>query len=163
MTEAICMMKEQLAACLHEHMSKGLEQMDTHEAGEVVDMIKDLAEAEYYESVVEAMDEENDRAGYTPHKTSRKTRYREEDERLMDMLRRDSSGMYGRAYEEYQGLRRYYTETHNPRYKTEMDAHASEHVGNTLTTIREIWKNADPELRQRMRGDFTALVNEMTV
>lgn len=25
------------------------------------------------------------------------------------------------------------------------------------------WKNADPELRQRMRGDFTVLVNEMTV
>lgn len=44
-----------------------------------------------------------------------------------------------------------------------MDAHAAEHVGDTLATIREIWKTADPEMKKRIKADFTTLVNEMTV
>ena len=39
-------------------MEKGVERIDTEEAGEVVDMIKDITEAMYYYSVYEAMKNE---------------------------------------------------------------------------------------------------------
>lgn len=65
---------------LSEMQSKGKEGVDTKEMGEVIDMVKDLAEAEkavwekcYYESIVEAMEEyeEDGRAGYDRWRTSR--------------------------------------------------------------------------------------------
>lgn len=74
-----------------------------------------------------------------------------------------SDPRYGRAYNEYKESRRYYTETNSPTYRQEMDAHAAEHVGDTLATIREIWKSADPDMKKRIKADFTTLVNEMTV
>lgn len=56
-------LKEKLTECLKSEMSvRGMDCVDTHEAGEVVDMIKDLAETEkycmealYFQKVVEAM------------------------------------------------------------------------------------------------------------
>ena len=42
-----------------------------------------------------------------------------------------------------------------------MDRHANEHVMDTIATIREIYKAADPELRTRIKGDLTKLVGEM--
>lgn len=73
---------------------KGLECVDTCEAGQVVDMIKDIADAKkncfkakYYETVVEAMEDAEeeeetmmklamrDRMGYTPHRSSSTGRF----------------------------------------------------------------------------------------
>lgn len=58
----ICNMKETLMCAAHEEMAKGVQNVNTHEMGEVVAMIKDLAEAEekcwkalYYKQIVEAM------------------------------------------------------------------------------------------------------------
>ena len=63
----LCEMKETLMCCARDELSKGIQQVNTHEMGEVVDMIKDLCEAEekcwkakYYESIVEAMKEEKE-------------------------------------------------------------------------------------------------------
>lgn len=162
--------KEQLMSCLKAELAKGLEHVDTKEAGEVVDMIKDISECElncweteYYRSVVEAMGG-NSRAGYIPKKPWHKP-YVDQgpyvDEYMRDHNRSDPR--YGRAYNEYRESRRYYTETNSPSYRQEMDAHAAEHVGDTLATIREIWKSADPEMKKRIKADFTTLVNEMTV
>lgn len=60
----ICGMKEKLTKWLKDELDCGKEHVNTEEAGEVVDMIKDLAkvekdcwEARYYESVVMAMHE----------------------------------------------------------------------------------------------------------
>lgn len=39
------------------HMQNGIEQCDTHEVGEIIDMIKDLAEAKYKCTVTKAMEE----------------------------------------------------------------------------------------------------------
>ena len=46
---------EKLAECAKIEAEKGIEQLDTKEMGEVVDMIKDLSEAEYYSRVAVAM------------------------------------------------------------------------------------------------------------
>lgn len=56
-------------------IAKGAEQIDTHELGEAIDMIKDMKEAMYYGSVVKAMEESD------------------EEEKMMDKL-----GMSDRYY-----------------------------------------------------------------
>ena len=42
-------------------------------------------------------------------------------------------------------------------YKTD-----AEKITDTMMTIRDIWKHADPELKQRMKTDFSNLLGEMT-
>ncbi len=76
----ICEMKDKLVSWSKCELEKGREHVDTKEMGEVIDMIKDLAEAEekiykaaYYCSVVGAMeeyDEENERMGYDNYRYS---------------------------------------------------------------------------------------------
>lgn len=50
-------MLEKLTKCAEMEFEKGVENVDTKEMGEVVDIIKDLAEAEYYAKITKAMDE----------------------------------------------------------------------------------------------------------
>ena len=68
---------------------------------------------------------------------------------------------YGRAYNEYKNSKRNYTETKSSADKEEMDRHADEHMMDTIATIREIYKTADPELRTRMKSDLNKLISEM--
>ena len=56
MHERIKHMKETLMCAVEEQLCH-LECVDAQELGEVIDMIKDLEEAEYYHSVVKAMEE----------------------------------------------------------------------------------------------------------
>lgn len=70
---------------------------------------------------------------------------------------------YGKAYNDYQKSRRGYTASSSQKDKEEMDRHAKEHMADTLMTIKEIWNNADIDLKKRMKTDLTQLVSEMTV
>lgn len=72
-------MIEKLTKCAEMELEKGIDKIDAEEMGEVTDMIKDLAEAEYYSKISKAMDEaeygedydyrgaydEHERRGYT--------------------------------------------------------------------------------------------------
>jgi hypothetical protein len=72
-------MIEKLTKCAEMELEKGIDKIDAEEMGEVTDMIKDLAEAEYYAKISVAMDEaeygedydyrgaydEHERRGYT--------------------------------------------------------------------------------------------------
>ncbi len=71
--EAMCIQKKLLCA-FNCALDKGIEQMNTQEAGEIADMIKDFAEAEekcykacYYKSIVMAMDEHKEKYGWYPY------------------------------------------------------------------------------------------------
>lgn len=70
---------------------------------------------------------------------------------------------YGKPYHDFMQARRHYTETHSDTDKMEMEAHASEHMGATIETLKDIWKDADPSLRRKMKSDLTSLIGEMTV
>lgn len=50
-------MIEKLTECAKHEIDKGIETVDTKEMGEVTDIIKDLSEAMYYRTIVEAMKE----------------------------------------------------------------------------------------------------------
>lgn len=154
----ICELKADLIRSLMSHFNMGLDKVDTDEAGKVVDMIKDLAEAEYYISVVEAMnrpdkskkslvqgDEE-----YFPHEHNGENT-------------KNTGSKHGQIFDDYMKYKRYYTETKSPSQKDEMDAKANEYVGETVSTIRDIWRDADPEMRRKLKAEFVKLVNEMNI
>ena len=42
-----------------------------------------------------------------------------------------------------------------------MTRHANEHVADTMETVREIYKSADPDLKKRIKTDLTKLISEM--
>lgn len=210
----ICELKDKLVEAARGEMAKGIECVDTHEMGQVVDMIKDLAkvekdcaEAHYYKTVTKAMEEvgemrEQGFYGYTPPmKKNRDKRwgrpYIDQEPYMMDYLEdgemdwddmpmgytrtgrnrsmphhggrsnrtanRDSMGRYGKAYNSFSEARRNYHETNSQADKDEMTAAAHEHMADTMTTIREIWRSADPELKQRMKKDMTNLIGEMNM
>ena len=53
------------------------------------------------------------------------------------------------------------TETKSPEKKREMEEHAEHHMNEAVATFKEIWREADPELRQKMKTDLTKLMGEM--
>lgn len=68
---------------------------------------------------------------------------------------------YGRPFREWEEARRHYTETKSLKDKTEMNEKALEHMETSLMSLREIWKNADPELKKQMQPGIDALTKEM--
>ena len=82
--------------------------------------------------------------------------------RMMPMLHEDEdSERYGREFGRYRQARRHYTETRSPAEKKKMDDHAEHHMNEAIATFKEIWKEADPELRNKMKTDLTKLMGEM--
>ena len=61
-TEALKTMKKQLMSCVQGQFGD-LSKVDTHELGEAVDMIKDLAESIYYCTITEAMEKTDKQDG----------------------------------------------------------------------------------------------------
>ena len=66
-----------------------------------------------------------------------------------------------REYNEYKRAKRHYSETKSPEDKRKMDEHAMKHVNQAMDSFREMWKDADPNMRKRMKADLTTLVGEM--
>lgn len=227
-------LKQELVECFKAEVSKkGLDCMNTEEAGEVIDMIKDLAETEkccmealYYQKVTEAMlSYDEPRYGYNPNRSASTGRYTSgggrggrmgfkphepwmsEDPWNGDMYMesammgydgsssssggrsRGSSGSrggsyggsssmgywpgregmdhmdprYGEEYNRYRMTRRHYTETKSAEDKKEMSEHAEKHLRDSIDTMKDIWGDAEPELKRKMKEDLTKLVNSMTM
>lgn len=165
--EKMSCLRDQLAATAYSAMASGAENVDTHEMGEVVDMIKDIAEYErnhyqacYYKSVVNAMKYNgNDRRGYMPvTNTDDDIWY---NDRARDRYGVDWNDDYGRHYNQYKSAKRHYTETHDMMDKDQMTEHAKEHLNTMMDSVREMWRDADPELRQKIKDDMTRLTNEL--
>lgn len=171
-----------LACALYQALGDGLDKVSTDEAGKVTDMIKDLAEAKekcmkawYYQSMTEGMMEEdngyNERMGYPrtlPRRTSSgrfKPGYMPPmlDDIPDHMVNPGRWGEKGRPYDEFQDARRHYTETRSQADKSRMDEKAKEHVTSSMASIKEIWTDADPQLRMQLKADLTRMVNDLTV
>lgn len=177
--DCLTRMEERMVDALKSQMDCGLEALDASEAGEVADIIKDLAEAKkhcleakYYKTVTEAMENEPsekvdnilDVVGYAPRTAPNTSSFRERvrmgySPSMMPIA--EDYGRYGKAYNEYQTAKRHYTMTNSAMDKTQMDAHATEHLNYTITSIREMWADADPEMKRRIKDDLTHLIAEI--
>ena len=162
-----------------------------HVLKEYIEMIKCLAEtekecqeADYYEAVVQAM-EDSERMGYNPNR-NRRGEYSDGRGRSSDgdynSRRGYSPDMYSRmmmrpgddrddwgdddprhseAFNRFRKAKRYYTKSHSEEDKQRMKDASNEHMMETMATIREMWDDADPELRTRMKADLTNLVTNL--
>ena len=161
----ICALKDQLISCMKGQLSRGYEQINAQEAGEVVDMIKDLAEAEkecweacYYKSIVTAMEEAgSDLDGVHGYNNRRYAsgRYAPAGKGHIsgylpsptDMKYEGHEMMeHSNSYDNYQNARRHYTESGSMHDKTTMD-------NAIMGTISEIWADEDPMLRERLKKE----------
>lgn len=200
-------LKKRICEVAKSAMDRGVENVNAAELGEVVDMIKDLAEAEekcmkacYYESVVCAMKKaeedgdtewDSDRMGYDnwrypssgrfaskghgsrmgyvdPMMMDRPEEFRMgyDGERSSTSSGNSSSSMSGRSgygdeYYKYRMARKHYTETKSMTDKEEMDSHANMHMNEAISTMKDIWREADPNLRKQMKAQLAAMMNDM--
>lgn len=224
--EKLCELEKKLSCAFEGEMAKGVQCIDTHEAGEVTDMIKDLCEAEeklwkacYYKSIVEAMEEakeegweledfmdEDGRRGYdnwryasgrfapTGHghrsgfsgrgsmrarsggmqnrsrgfndmwddyDMDRRSRGYVEDYDMEGTMRRGQNGSRMRPWDRYTEAKRHYTETKDQSHKEEMEKYADEHIHESIDSMKEMWKEASPSLRNKLKTQLTSLVNTM--
>ena len=148
-------MKEKLI----EEAQNRMQNMDggsIEQMGQIVDMIKDLSEAEkacleaeYYDTVIDAMDGESDRYGYDDRGGSGDRQgYRESymmddrSDRNDRMGYRDSKGRYARNPNRRRMRRSGYTE-------------------ESIENIRQIMEDADPERKRQLKQDLEELMREM--
>lgn len=172
--------KDTLLCFVESETSKSLSEIHTKELGEVIDMVKDLSEAEkycteacYFESVANAMEEygEDDSMGYNNRRYA-SGRYAPK-----------GSGSYGytesKSYPMNEGSYGYSNDGRNMRTDGRMgyvpnqegwidrgrryyhDGEAEGSMEHTMDTIKQMWANADPELRKRMKTDMSNLMAEM--
>ena len=178
-------MKRTLIDWTKEELSKGKRCIDTHELGEVIDMIKDCYEAEqycwkscYYKLLVEEDDTEtyDQRRYYDPERSPKamikagmnrygsKRYYPEYDMDRYDVWYdqdKDHSRTPKTVYDEYLDARRHYTATHEQKDKDEMEEKANKHMLEAISSIKEIWRHAEPDMKERMKSDVSALMNSM--
>lgn len=225
----ICDMKEKLISWSKEEFGKGKEHIDAKELSDVVDMIKDFAEAEkdtykaqYYKIMAcllmeGAEDEEDGPMGYDnwryasgrfaptgrghfagyPRKQVGPMTTPDMPAMGMDSMgyvegmngmrgysgqgsrsggssggsssSRDgsssssggSSSRYGYPYDEWNNARRYYTESGSEHDKKQMDHKALEHVTNAVESVEHIWREADPQLKEKLKKELKPLMEKI--
>lgn len=180
--EDVCCIQKTILCGLKTEVDCGLMNVDTKEAGEVADIIKDLAETEknlreakYYELVTEAMEEESgERYGYTPHmsgRTSMRYGYSKpimDQKPYMDAYLRDpgqfkddmrmGNNIYGAEYDEYENAKKYYTKTGDTMHKDKMNAHGGIYFAEVVENAKDIWDNADTVTKTKMKENLKELV-----
>lgn len=133
-------------------MSGDLKDVDTKEAGEIADIIKDLAMTEkycyescYYKSVVEAMENGGDY-----------------DERYGYNTNRNSRGQYSSNRGSYGYRPMVDQEPYVDAYlRGNMGYIDPMSMGNAMDDIKSMWRNADPERRKSLKRELAAMVDDM--
>ena len=193
----ICSLKHHMLHYVMGETEKGFEPTPekVHVLKEYIEMIKCLAEtekecqeADYYEAVVQAMEEngmmESERMGYNPNRNrmgqysdgragngdsgSNSRRGYSPDRMYSRMMPGDDRDAWGdddprhsEAFNRFRKAKRYYTKSHSEEDKQRMKDASNEHMMETMSTIREMWDDADPDLRARMKTDLTNLVTNL--
>lgn len=67
----------------------------------------------------------------------------------------------GETYDRYRDNRRHYHETKDADSKRQMDDSMKEYMEDTMDSMKEIWKDADPTLRQTMKADLTKMIQQL--
>lgn len=106
--------------------------------------------------------------GYMPMEKDYLDGYIHDPVRFRESMRmgyRDSNmtepNRHGSAYMDWSNARRHYTETHSTSDKQEMNTHTHEHISDVMVTIKEMWNEADPNLRTEMKSKLQQLFNEL--
>lgn len=180
-------MKECLVACVQNQINGHLDQVDTKELGEAIDMIKDLEEAIYYHTITKAMTE-NEEEHYSQHSDSghhednrmhNKVYYRHEDypengyehgAMMMPYENPHKGKRYNYMPMEDNDYERDYREGSSPMYRRmymeskEMNQDSTKHMQDLENYVHELSKdimdmieNSSTEEKQMLRQKITTL------
>ena len=144
--EQLKMMKENIMACIQTQMGR-LDEVNTEELGEAIDMIKDLSEAIYYCTITEAMKEKE--------KENKDIYYYTEREIPMD---------FARDYREGRSpmQRRMYMESKELHHNRDVQIKELEKYIQELTSdITEMIKDATPEEKRMLQNRLTELATKI--
>lgn len=162
--EQLKQMKERLISLAQTEVNGDISRVDAKELGEVIDMIKDLAECEYYCAITKAMDEADPR-----EKMHYMEKYNEEAKRMYTPMGSRRYYMQNQMYDYYPAEnndKMYYTSNGGSGSGMNM---ARNYVGRspmTRRTYMEMKENGEPnekklkELEHYMK-DLTEDVMEM--
>lgn len=183
----ICGIKETLLSWVKSETGKGVQQVNTKELGEVVDMIKDLAEAEkccmeahYYMTVSEAMEDfeedmgEEGRYGYNPNRSVTTGRYMSRRGGSRGRSGYDSgSGNSGvrndrgsnRGRMGYIEPDMYDEDGYGRHHRDKRFYHegGEENIGEAMDSIESMWNDADPETKRRLKAGMNELMSKMKI
>lgn len=67
----------------------------------------------------------------------------------------------GETYDRYRDNRRHYTDTKDLESKKKMDESMKEYIDDAMDSMKEMWKDADPQLKQSMKTELTKLVQQL--
>lgn len=79
----------------------------------------------------------------------------------MDGMETRRPSRYGESYDRYSDRRRHYHETKDAESKKQMDDSMKEYMADAMENMRDMWKDADPTLRQTMKADLTKMVQQL--
>lgn len=66
-------------------------------------------------------------------------------------------------YHEYDKARKHYHETKDANEKMKMEHHADQYIHDVSDSIRDMWNDATPEMKKKIKGDMSKLLAEMAV
>lgn len=178
--ERIHKMQECLTEKAVNELEKGVENVDTSEMGQVVDMIKDLAEAEYHSIISKAMKKANEEEEEYDKELLRslKAEYGEESgRRYYDQYRYANGrfapkgkGTYRRGYEEPPYMHMYPESEHmrdmdrdyGKMYYTEpMSESNYDRAKRNYTETKEMHKNNTPEDKEHKMKSLDSYTKEL--
>lgn len=178
--DCVCEVFDTMLSCFKSEISNGLMNVNTEEAGQVADIIKDMSETEknlyeanYYKLVSESMEEKS-----KPENKNRRMGYNWNEKPYIDAYLHDpdfeddmrygynATGYNGSASmrnsrmgyvdwegsDEYMEAKRHYSETHSSADREKL-------MKETINTFKEMWGDADPVQRSKMKTELSALVN----
>ncbi len=178
MEDRLKIMKESLMTCAQEQMNH-LDCVDAEELGEVIDMIKDLEEAEYYCTITKAMKEKKEEMaeyGYRyynkmpmPYYNDRRisNRYNDSyDDWSEEPIQANEHMIMGRDRREGKSpmSRKNYMESkemHQP--KTTQMRELEKYLQELSSDIVEMIQDASPEEKAFMEQKISALANKINV
>lgn len=181
--ENIHEMMETLVSCAKGEVDNGLSTVDTKEMGEVVDMIKDLAQAEYYATITKAMGESEygvdyDEKGRIDRKYYNKYRYADGryapkgrgrmyyDTMSVDDYKahtpeyyRDMDRENGVMY--YTDNRMKYMESKHSADKGEKMRNLEHYIGDISEDISEMMDGASPEEKNMLKSKLQVMMQKI--
>ena len=68
---------------------------------------------------------------------------------------------YGETYDRYRDHRKHYTETKDAESKKKMEESTREYVSDFESNLKEMYRDADPQLKQQLKGDLTKMLQQL--
>lgn len=144
----MCEIEDRILKMICAETADGLESVETDELGEAVDMVKDLAKAKYYASVVEAMNEEKHGPMPPMHSEGR-----------WSPVWEDGSMERMGAYDHYKAARAGYHGSMTAENRMKMERMADDYMKEVEASIRDIWKDADQMHREKMKSHLMSMAS----